>query len=137
MGVQNLPFRGKSLTWFVVRLPELQMYANFQFDRSTASIVYDTDVTQCVHVTGDAATSMALRKGENVVVFVGNTTERTITTAVSIDLALTGSYSLKAFNSLRGEWVDQAVVSSAQIKRGMAIQLDRKGFCVFELRQEV
>lgn len=137
MGVQNLPFRGKSLTWFVVRLPELQMYGNFQFDRSTASIVYDTDVTQRVHVTGDAATSMGLRKGENVVVFVGNTTERTITTAVSVDLALTGSYSLKSFNSLRGEWVDQAVVSSAEIKRGMAIQLDRKGFCVFELRQEV
>jgi len=137
MGVQNLPFRGKFLTWFVVRLPDLQMYGNFQFDRSTNSIVYDTDVTESVHVTGDAATSMGLRKGENIVIFVGNTTERTITTAVSVDLNLSGSYSVKAFNSLRGEWVNDDILDSAAIRRGVAIQLDRKGFCVLELRQEV
>ena len=137
MGVQNLPFRGKYLTWFVVRLPELQMYGNFQFDRSTNGVVYDTDVTHKVQVTGDEATSMGLQKGENLVVFVGNTTECTITTAVSVDLPLSGSYAVKSFNSLRGEWVHNDVLDSATIRRGVAIQLDRKGFCVIELRQEV
>jgi len=137
MGVQNLPFRGEHLTWFVVRLPELQMYGNFEFDRSAACVVYDSDLTGSVHLTGDAATGMALRKGENIVLFVGNTTERTVTTAVSIDLPLRGSYAVRSFNSLRGAWVDGDAVESGLLRRGVPVQLDRKGFCVLELRQEV
>jgi hypothetical protein len=136
MGVQNLPFRGKQLTWFTVRLPQLQMYGNFQFDRSTTCSVYESDITAHVHTTGNAATSIALRKGENIVVFVGNTTERTITTAVSVDLPLSGSYSAKSFNSLRRNWTNEDEIDSASLRRGIAIQLDRKGFCVIELRQE-
>lgn len=137
MGVQNLTFREKHLTWFVVRLPELQMYGNFQFERSTKSIVYESDISDSVQATGDAATSMGLRKGENLVLFVGNTTEQTITTAVSVDLPLRGSYSLKSFNSMRGEWVENGEVASTALRRGLPMQLDRKGFCVLELRQEV
>jgi hypothetical protein len=98
--------------------------------------VYESDITAHVHTTGNAATSIALRKGENIVVFVGNTTERTITTAVSVDLPLSGSYSAKSFNSLRGDWTNEDEIDSASLRRGIAIQLDRKGFCVIELRQE-
>ena len=137
MGVQNLPFRGKHLTWFAVRLPELQMYGNFQFDRSASSVVYESDITASVHATGDAATSMGLRKGENLVLFVGNTTEHTITTAVSVDVPLRGSYAVKSFNSLRGAWVDGEPADATALHRGLPMQLDRKGFCVLELRQEV
>lgn len=136
MGVKNLPFRGELLTWFVVRLPELQMYGNFQFDRSTACTVYEDDVSDSVHATGDAATSMGLRKGENLVLFVGNTTEHTITTAANVDLPLRGSYAVKSFNSLRGAWVENGSIDGAALRQGLPMQLDRKGFCVLELRQE-
>jgi hypothetical protein len=80
---------------------------------------------------------MGLRKGENLVLFVGNTTEHTITTAVSVDVPLRGSYAVKSFNSLRGAWVDGEPADADALRRGLPMQLDRKGFCVLELRQEV
>lgn len=58
-------------------------------------------------------------------------------TAISVDLPLSGSYALKSFNSFRGEWVDDKALSAAQLRCGIPVQLDRKGFCVLELRQEV
>lgn len=137
MGVSNLPFRNSHLTWFAVRLPEIQMYGNFQFDQSAMCAVYDTDVTEHVNVSGDAATSMGLRKGDDFVLFVGNTTERTVTTAVSVALPLSGSYGVKSFNSLRRDWVEDESLDTASLRRGVPIQLDRKGFCVIELRQQI
>jgi hypothetical protein len=137
LGVSNLPFRGRHLTWFAARIPEVQIYGNFQFDQSTPCITYDTDITEHVNVTGDAATSMGLRKGETLVLFIGNTTEQTVVTAVNVNLPLSGSYAVKSFNSLRGGWVDDDDIDAASLRRGVPIQLDRKGFCVIELRQEI
>jgi glycogen debranching enzyme len=137
MGVSNLPFRGKNLTWFVVRLPDLQMYGNVYFDRSIPCIEYDTDESSHVKTIGDAVSSIALRKGNNIVLFMGNTSEHTISTAVTLDLPLSGSYSAKTFNSLRGAWVDGEEADRNALRRGIPVELDGKGFCVIELRQEV
>jgi glycogen debranching enzyme len=137
MGVSNLPFRGKNLTWFAARLPDVQMYGNFQFDRSTTSIEYDADVSKFVSTIGDAVASIALRKGDDIVVFVGNTSAHTVATAVTLDMPLSGSYSVRAFNSLRRAWVNGEELDDAALRRGIAIELAGKGFCVIELRQEV
>ncbi len=137
MGVSNLPFRGKSLTWFAARLPELQMYGNFQFDRSMTSIEYETDVSNCVHTIGDAVASIALRKGDDLVVFVGNTSAHTVATAVTLDLPLSGAYSVRAFNSLRRAWVNGKELTGAALRRGIGVELGGKGFCVIELRQAI
>lgn len=44
---------------------------------------------------------------------------------------------MRYFSSLRGAWEEGTVVSSGDLKKGIPVQLDRKGFCVFELRQVV
>ncbi len=137
MGVRNLPLAGEHLTWFVVRAPEVRMYANFRFDQSMAYEAYDTDISADVHVSGDAATAIALRKNHHLTIFVGNTADRTITTALRLSTILGGRYATRVFNSLRGEWLDAPSTDAADLKRGIAIQLDGKGFCVLELRQEV
>ncbi|HEY8296546.1 MAG TPA: hypothetical protein VIG32_00790 [Candidatus Baltobacteraceae bacterium] len=138
LGVRNLPLGGKHVTWFVVRTGDsVKMYANFRFDQSMPYEAYDTDVSSKVHISGDAASAIALRKGEHVTVFIGNTVDRTITIAVSLNLELRGSYSVRSFNSLRGEWLEDRLLDMAQFRKGVAIQLDRKGFCVLELRQEI
>lgn len=137
MGVANVPFRGERLTWFVVRLPNLQMYGNVHFDRSIPCIEYDSDVSSHVSTIGDAVASIALRKGDDLVVFMGNTSDHTVATAVTLDLPLSGSYSAKTFNSLRGAWVDGEVIAGKTLRRGISVEIDGKGFCVLELRQEV
>ncbi len=137
LGVRNLPLAGKRFTWFVVRAPELKMYANFRFGQSMVYEAYDSDVSAQVHVTGDDATAMALRKDDRFAIFVGNTSGHTITTALRLDAELDGIYASRVYNSLRADWLEASSVDAADLARGIAIQLDGKGFCVLELRQEL
>ncbi len=136
LGVRNVPYRDRTLTWFVVRTPELALYSNFPFRQATPFVGYDEDVTEHVDVIGHATTTIALRRGKDLAVFVGNAMERTTTTAVRTDLELAGTYRMRSFNSLRGAWDDSRSVSAADIKQGLALDIERKGFCVLELQQE-
>jgi len=137
LGVRNVPYRGKWLTWFVVRAPELQMYATFRFQQSLPSEFYDEDITEHVHLTGDSAVTIALRRQHRIVIFVGNTLDRTTTSAIRIDMELAGKYAIRAYSSLRRGWFDGDLVSGKQLRRGHPIQLDRRGFCLIEFQQEV
>jgi len=46
-------------------------------------------------------------------------------------------YATRFFNSLREAWVDAPGTEAKKLEQGIAIQLDGKGFCVIELRQEL
>jgi len=136
IGVRNLPLAGKSLTWFVVRAPEIKMYSNFHFQQASPYTAYDREITEKITIGGDAAVGLALRQRQNMVLFVGNTTDRTLTTAIGVSDGLSGTYAMRVFNSMRGAWVEGAVVSARELESGIPVQVDRKGFCVFELHQE-
>ena len=136
LGVQNLPYRGNALTWFVVRTPELRMYSNFAFHQSSPYVAYSDDVSTSVRTVDHAAVALALRQDDDLVVFLGNTVERTIATALRITDGVSGSYALRTYNSLRGAWIDEGRISADALARGVPVQLERKGFWLAELRQE-
>ncbi len=137
LGVRNLPLCGKKLTWFVVRTPDLHIYTNQHFESDTPYEAYDTDFTEKMHINGEGVVGFALRHLQRVAIFLGNTTERTTTTAFRIEDGLSGSYAVRCFNSLRGAWIDSNVVSATELRRGIPLELEQKGFCVLELSQEV
>jgi len=137
LGVQNLPYRGRGLTWFVVRTPDPRMYTNFHFQESAPYVAYDEDISPRVRTTGDAACGLGLRQGTDLILFAGNTEERTITTAVRVDDELSGSYRLRVFDSLFGQWVDRGLVPAATLTRGLSMTIERKGFWLLDLRQEI
>ena len=137
LGVRNLTLAGSELTWFVVRAPEVKMYANFRFDESMPYDAYDEDVSRVCHVSGNSATVIALRKDEHLAIFVGNTADRTVTTALSVDSKLAGTYAARTFTSMRQMWIESHDLDAGRLKLGIPIELDAKGFCVLELRQEV
>ena len=68
-------------------------------------------------------------------IFLGNTMDRTITTAVYLDPMLTAPYAVRMYSSLNAEWVESRLDDIRDLKNGHAVQLDGKGFCVIELRQ--
>jgi hypothetical protein len=136
LGVQNLRLAGEDVTWFVARTPELNLYGTFRFDPSMPYEAYDAEISSEISVSGQTACAIALRRGEDVTVFVGNTSDRTITTAVRVGCKLSGSYTTKVFNSLRGEWINDHLPDPAVLRDGLAVELDRKGFCVLEFRKE-
>ena len=136
LGVQNLPYRGNALTWFVVRTPELRMYSNFAFHQSSPYVAYSDDVSTSVRSVDHAAVALALRQDDDLVVFLGNTLERTIATALRITDGVSGSYALRTYNSLRGAWIEEGRISADALRQGVPVQLERKGFWLAELRQE-
>lgn len=136
MGVRNVLLAGKYVTWFVVRAPDLKLYANFQFDQAPSCEVYGEDISSQVRCSVDAAVTLALRRGRHVTIFVGNTMDRTITTAVYLNLKRDASYAVASYNSSSAEWTESRMPDIGELRDGLAVQLDRKGFCVIELRPE-
>ncbi|MGH2448263.1 MAG: MGH1-like glycoside hydrolase domain-containing protein [Chloroflexota bacterium] len=143
LAVQNMPFRDKSLTWFAVRQPdsepELQIYTNFLFPGvENPYVAYEQDITDSISVTGDAICAIGLQEKNNIILMIGNTDDHAVSTAVSIDCSLAGSYKLRTLNSLIGHWTEHSdLVSGHELQRGLTLALQRKGFWVLDIRQQV
>ena len=112
------------------------MYTNFNFHQSSPYIAYENDISDLVATDGHASVALGLRQADDIVLFVGNTVERTISTAVRISDGVQGTYRVRSFDSMRGAWVDGDTVSGDKLRVGVPIQLERKGFWLIELRQE-
>lgn len=134
LGARNVPFRGTQLTWFVARVPEPTLYANFGCATELKLETYDRDVTPVLRL-GSEVTEIALRRGDGFVIFMGNTATRTVTTPLRLARQLRGRYHVRYFTSLLGEWVQREDLDGRQLERGFAIDLDAAGFCVIELQR--
>jgi len=139
MGVQNVPYQGRSLTWLAVRTPDLRLYTTEHFQESAPYVAYEDDITAHVHAAGAAAVTLGLRQGENLLLFVGNTDDRTIATALRVTDAveLSGAYRLRVYDSLLGHWAAQGLVPAAKLRQGLTMQIEQQGFWLLELTQEV
>ena len=139
LAVQNLMCRNESYTFFAARMPDVRIYTNFiSPGEATGYVSYDQDISSAVRATGNSVCTIGLRHGSNLILFAGNTDDRTITTSLQTELSLSGRYRLRTYNSLLGRWNDEdGLLSPKDIERGITTKLERKGFCVLELRQEV
>lgn len=137
LGVRNLRFRGNFVTWFVVRAGELTMYATFRFRNSLEYHAYDRDLTEdLLEPLNDDVTAILLDRDGEMVLFVGNTSDRTVSTSIKFREELHGSYAVRSFSSMRGEWIEDEIASK-ELYKGIALQIDRRGFIVMELRKRV
>jgi len=134
-GVRRLRFRDTLVTWFVVRTPALAMYANFRFKSELEYQAYDRDVTdELVGTASDDVSTILLARGDELVLFVGNTADRTVSTSIVFKRRLKTRFSVRVFNNMRGEWIDQPDVTGDDLYRGIPVQVERRGFSVAELR---
>jgi len=136
LGVRNLPYRGQQLAWLAVRLPEVTIYTSFTMQKSAPYRAYETDITDQVQARGDDICVLGLRQGTDLLLFVGSTADDTVTTSVRVNDALSGSYRLRQFDSLIGQWQDRGLRPAAQFTDGCVLQIERKGFSLLELTQE-
>jgi glycogen debranching enzyme len=136
VGVRNVILAEKRLTWFVVRVPDVRLYTNATFRCPGTSSVFEEDISSAMSVEGEDVVTLGLRQGESLALFVANTSVHTLTTALRV-VGLFGSFAGRQFNSLRGEWTEIAALSASDLQRGMPVELDRQGFCLLELTQDV
>jgi hypothetical protein len=136
LGVRRLRFHGGFVSWFVVREPALTMYASFRFKSELDYHAFDRDVTDdLLETTNDDVAAILLEREEEFALFVGNTADRTVATSVIFKKRLKARFGVRIFNSMRGEWMDGNDVTGDQLSRGIPVQIERRGFCVVELRR--
>jgi hypothetical protein len=139
LAVERLPVRGRDLTWFAVRMEgDVRIYTSFVSPAYlTPYVTYEEDISRSVQVAGNSTCSVALRQGSNLVIFVGNTAERTVTTSVRVTDHLAGSYRLRCYDSMLARWTDRDdLIPAERLARGVTVRLERRGFAVLELVQE-
>ncbi len=137
LAVQNLPYRKRRLTYFAVRTPELNIYANFQPHGTLPYQDYDEDISAQVHAGIDSVCALGLRSGDRLMLFAGNTGEQTVNASLMLDVPLSGQYRTRLYESLLGEWADHGLLAAAHFAQGHVLRIERKGFCLLELTQEV
>jgi hypothetical protein len=136
MGVQHVPYRGRRLTWFVARVPDVQVYANFHFQGSVPYTAFDADITDRVQAIGDNICVVAFRDDTHMLICVGSTADHAVTTAVCIHDSLSGSYRVRGYHSIVAEWMDEGLLPAARLASGLALHIGAKGFYLLDLRQE-
>ncbi len=136
LGVRNLLYRGRRLTWFVVRAPDLQLYTNFHPQQSEPYQAYDEDISLNVLSGLDSVCTVGLRQQDSLLIFAGNTAGETVNTSIRLDLPLSGTYRVRVYESLLGRWDDHGVATAEALQRGRVLQIERRGFSLLELRQE-
>jgi hypothetical protein len=135
LGVRNLSLQGNRIAWFAVRTPDLIVYVNHAFESVDPERQFEDDISGCVHVSGEEVVVIALRRKDAIAVFVGNTKDRTVSTALRMEVAgLDNFKNVQIYNSLRGEWVQRPI--PPELGTGLPIQIDRHGFCVLEFSME-
>lgn len=139
LAVQNLPYRGGRLTWIAARTPDLQVFTNFLCPRNaTPTVTYEEDVSTCLHATGSSICPAALRQGANLLLFAGNTAERTVTTSLRLQGEVSGAYRLRRYDSLLSTWTEgDEPVPAGHLTRGLTVTIERRGFCLIDLQQQV
>jgi hypothetical protein len=130
-GSCNVPYREEALTWFCARTPEQRLWSSANVDADCPCDVLGEDFSDRVSCSGDDAVSVALRDGSRIVVLVGNTSDRTITTALrmrEVESDLTG----RSYERIGGRWSEERL-SSADLHSGIPFLIDPHGFRLYEL----
>lgn len=141
LGVQRVPYRGRALSWFTVRAPDLRLYTNLRLDGAgerKSPVVYDEDISDTVTTSHDAVSSMGLRRvsGE-VLLFAGSTDDDALNTVLRVDQPnLAERYRVRAYDSLAGTWQDEPAIEGAALRRGIILDMERKGFRLLELHPD-
>ncbi|HLI96758.1 MAG TPA: hypothetical protein VKT72_11825 [Candidatus Baltobacteraceae bacterium] len=133
--LRNLPYRGKSVTYFLARIPQAQVWSNQQFDSEVPIDVLADDASEQFQCSGDAVRGAALRDGNRVIALAGNTEDRTVTTAFRLRDA-NGSYRMRIYDSLYRAWLEPRSVSAEELEGGVAMLLEPKGFQIIEFHRE-
>lgn len=135
-GLRNVPFRGKNVTWFFARTPELQLWSSERINCMPQPDVLPQDVSDRFMASGDDAITAALSDGDRILGLVGNIQHRSITSAIRLREPKSGPYTMRSYDSLQRKWLEPRSISAEQLEGGVTIRLEPSGFHVIDLRPQ-
>ncbi len=130
----NVPFRGASIAWIVLRMPDgLRVLTTSKLESDASLRAYDRDITDTVQVADPLATLVAFEAGEDVALFIGNSGPQAITTATSLKKVPVRDYTVRLFSTVWNEWQDLGKVGAHETQDGIVVVIDAGGFALLEL----
>ncbi len=130
----DVPFRGGSLAWIACRMPDgLHVHATADLPSRAKRTIYARDVTAAVRLADPSATVVALANDDRTLVFIGNSSPRTIATAAALDDAKNPHYRVRLFSTVWNEWEEKSRVARDVIVEGIPVVVDAGGFAMVEI----
>jgi hypothetical protein len=132
MGARNVPFQGRSLTWFVVRdtTGSVHGFANAAFKDGIPVVELTEDVSSLVDVSGDDVSVVALRDRRRTLVFIGSSSPSSFTTRLRAPQLR--ARTLRAYDSLRECWMERGIVERDTLANGYLVNLAPHDYTIFE-----
>ncbi len=130
----NVPFRGKSIAWIAMRMPDgLHVLTTSELGSDAHLTTYAHDVTDSVQVADPLATLVAFAADGKVTVFVGNSGPQAVTTATAFAKRPDNGYAVRSFSTVWNDWRDLGIVGPSDIYDGIVLVIDAGGFALLEM----
>jgi hypothetical protein len=129
----NVPFRDGFIAWIACRMPDgTHLHTTSELKSNFETTRYASDITASARVADPAVTLVALSGDSRKLLFVGNSTARTLITAASLDALDTESCAVRLFSTISNEWEDLGRLGKQAISDGIAIIASGGGFVLLE-----
>lgn len=130
VGLRNIPYHGRSLSYFVTRQQDvLHICSTLDVESMCVTEVFDEDVTDSLAALSGIAPLMALRRGGELMVFVGNVSAQSATIPLDlghlVDRKL--SYTTRVYNSEHDAWEERGVKAGGAMI-SLAVSVEAQGF---------
>lgn len=138
VGLRNLPYHGRSMSYFVTRQEDvLHIYTTLDVDTNCVKELFDEDVSHQIAAFSEVAPLMVLRRGSELMIFVGNVGAQTA--SIPLDLCeligKRGAYSIRFYNSERDAWEERGSRSGFDLQ-SLAVSVEAQGFRLIHLREQ-
>ena len=130
----NVPFRGGSIAWIACRMPDgLHVHTTSELPSLAKRTTYSRDVTDGVRVTDPEATVVAFAGIDGILIFVGNSRDRTAAMAASYSGVEGNDCAVRLFSTVWNDWQDNGRLSKDAISSGIPIVVDAGGFAMLKI----
>jgi Amylo-alpha-1,6-glucosidase len=137
VGVRRLPYHGGELSYFAVRQSGLfQIYATTEVETKHRNETYEEDVSARVTAFSEAAAVVALRRGGDLAIMVGNVGSQTCAVPLNVSRIVErgATYEPRIYDSERDAW-ETGTRATGEKLCALAVSIETHGYRLIELRR--
>ena len=137
VGLRRLPYHGEELSYFAVRQDgKINVFATCEVETKNDAHEYEEDITDSIVVLAANASTIALRRGSQMMIMVGNSGGQTTNAPVDLSRVVSADkrYELRVYNSERDEWIDTTTLPGSELQ-SLAVPIEVLGYRLLSLKE--
>ncbi|GAC1540980.1 MAG: hypothetical protein NVS2B17_17820 [Candidatus Velthaea sp.] len=138
VGLRNLPYHGRPLSYFVTReRGVLHIYSTVDVESDCIIELFEEDVSDAVAAFSEIAPVMALRRGDEFVILVGNVSAQTASIPLDLCRLIDRDvrYAVRVYDSEHDAW-EECGIKAASDLHSLAVSVEAQGFRLIHLHAQ-